>query len=110
MVRYGTAEQFVAMVRSKGGCRFAGIQETAVPSDGALSSLIGLPESQQVVSARDYKFTNNTTTFTVDAPAAGIAVLTETYLPDDFIVTLNGSAASYFRINHAFRGVLIPKA
>lgn len=110
IVRYGTTEQFVTMVKNKSGVPFAGIQENALPADGALSSLMGSSGSQQVVSARDYKFTNNTTTFTVDAPAPGIAVLTETFLPDDFVVTLNGSAASYFRINHAFKGVLIPRA
>jgi hypothetical protein len=110
IARYDSTEQFVTMVRSKSGAPFAAIQESALPANGALSRMTGLPGSQRVVSARDYIFTNNTTTFTIDAPAAGIAVLTETFLPDDFVVTLNGSAASYFRINHAFKGVLVPQA
>ena len=60
--------------------------------------------------AHDYRLTNNTTTFTVDATAPGVAVLTEAYVPGDFRVTLNGAPADYFRVNHAFRGVRIPAA
>ena len=108
--KYDTTEQFVAMVRNKRGAPFAGIQDGVLAADSTLSSLISPSGTQQVVSARDYKFTNNTTTFTVDAPAAGMAILTEVFLPQDFVVTLNGSAVSYFRINHAFKGVLVPRA
>jgi hypothetical protein len=108
--KYDTTEQFVAMVRNRRGTPFAGIQESGLPAGGTLSSIISQSGSQQVVSARDYKFTNNTTTFTVDAPAAGMAILTEVFLPQDFVVTLNGSVVSYFRVNHAFKGVFVPKA
>ena len=62
------------------------------------------------VPAHDYGLTNNTTTFTVDATAPGVAVLTEAYVPGDFRVTLNGAPVEYFRVNHAFRGVRIPAA
>jgi hypothetical protein len=31
-------------------------------------------------------------------------------VPGDFRVTLNGTPADYFRVNHAFRGVKIPGA
>lgn len=66
--------------------------------------------AEAFAAARDYRLTNNTTTFTVDAPSAGVAVLTEAYVPDDFRVTVNGVAAKYFRVNHAFRGVNLPAA
>jgi uncharacterized membrane protein YfhO len=59
------------------------------------------------IPARDYRLTNNTTTFTINAPAPGVAVLTEAYVPGDFRVTLNGAPVDYFRVNHAFRGVRI---
>ena len=39
-----------------------------------------------------------------------MAVLTESYLKDDFRATLNGKAVPYFRVNHAFKGVSIPSA
>lgn len=60
------------------------------------------------VAADEYALTTNSTSFRVRAPGPGIAVLTETYLPRDFIVTINGRPASYFRVNHAFKGVRLP--
>jgi hypothetical protein len=107
---YDSTEQFVAMVRNNPG-PFAAIQRSDTAASGAIISTgESPPPKQPIVPARDYKFTNNTTTFTVDASGPGIAVLTETYWPGDFFVQINGSAASYFRVNHAFRGVKIPTA
>jgi hypothetical protein len=31
-------------------------------------------------------------------------------MPRDFVATLNGARTRYFRVNHAFKGVLIPAA
>ncbi len=67
-----------------------------------------LTPSGEVVHGRSYKLTANTTRFIVRAPRAGVAVLTETFLGGDFQVTLNGRRASYFRVNHAFKAVVIP--
>ena len=55
----------------------------------------------------DYHLTTNTTRFTVDAPHAGMIVLTEAWLPDDFIATVNGRRTGYVRVNHAFKGVFV---
>ena len=38
------------------------------------------------------------------------SVLTESWMADDFIATLNGRRIPYFRVNHAFKGVVIPSA
>src|SRR5207253_5779014 len=65
---------------------------------------------RQVVPATDYKLTNNTTSFTVAAPGPGIAVLGESYEEGNFRVTVNGSPASYFRLNHVFKGIRIDGA
>jgi hypothetical protein len=46
----------------------------------------------------------------VRAPKAGVAVLSETFLPNDFRATLNGRRVRYFRVNHAFKAVRIPSA
>jgi hypothetical protein len=66
--------------------------------------------SGAVVPATQYRLTTNTTTFHLRAPHAGVAVLSESYMPDDFIATLNGESVPYFRVNHAFKGVAIPGA
>ena len=69
----------------------------------------GLP-GRQVVAATGYRLTGNTTAFALDAPSAGVAVLTEAYEEGNFRVTVNGAPAPYFRVNHAFCGVPIPQA
>ena len=39
-----------------------------------------------------------------------MAVLAETYYLNDFEVTVNGRPADYFRVNHTFKGVVLPAA
>ena len=60
--------------------------------------------------ATGYRLTANTTTFVVDAPGPGLAVLAESFYRDDFQVTVDGRPAVYFRVNHAFKGVTIAGA
>lgn len=60
--------------------------------------------------AYDYALTTNSTTFTVDAPGPGVIVLSESYYPRDFQVTLNDDPVPYFRVNHAFKGIGVPRA
>jgi hypothetical protein len=62
------------------------------------------------IPARGYILTGNTTSFVVRASRPGLAVLTETFLPDDFRATLNGRRVPYFRVNHAFKAVAIPSS
>ena len=65
---------------------------------------------RKIVPAGGYRLTGNTTTFTINAPARGLAVLTEAFEEGNFRVTVNGAPAPYFRVNHAFCGVPIPEA
>jgi hypothetical protein len=64
--------------------------------------------SDNVVPATGYRITPNTTSFAIRAPGPGIAVLGETFLPDDFHATLNGTRVPYFRVNQAFKAITIP--
>ncbi|PYI94256.1 MAG: hypothetical protein DME97_01990 [Verrucomicrobia bacterium] len=104
---YDRVEQFLDLLRQADSHPFAAAQagDATVPDveRTAVAPAAAIP-------AHDYRLTNNTTTFTVDAPAPGVAVLTEAYVPGDFRVTLNGAPVDYFRVNHAFRGVKIPAA
>ena len=100
---YDRVDQFLELLRQADSRPFAAIQ----------SGEAAIPTSDQVapaVPAHDYRVTSNTTTFIIDAPGAGVAVLTEAYVAGDFRVTLNGAPADYFRVNHAFRGLKIPAA
>ncbi len=100
----GTAEAFARQLASADARPFAAIAR-------GMSGPPTLPDdlaSRTVKPASDYRLTANSTGFTVDAPSAGVAVLTETFYPDSFQVSLDGKPAPYFRVNHAFKAVSIP--
>ncbi len=85
---------------------FAAVLEGDTRASEATS---GLPRrAGRAVPADHYVLTSNTTSFRVRADTEGIAVLGETYLPDEFIATLNGTEVPYFRVNHVFKAVRIP--
>ena len=60
-----------------------------------------------VVAATDYQLTSNSTSFRVEAPVSGVVVLTETHIPGDIHVTINGRRGEVMTVNHAFRGIEI---
>jgi len=107
---YETLRGFVSMVNEGDGSPFAAVQRPDLDSRPELAALL-LPENgENAIPALNYELTNNTTAFEIDAPGKGLAVLTETYMDGDFQVTLNGNKVPYFRVNHAFKGVIIPEA
>ncbi|HEU5078052.1 MAG TPA: hypothetical protein VFT72_02500 [Opitutaceae bacterium] len=75
-----------------------------------LTERMGLRIGSLTQPARDYDLGPNSTKFTVSAPTAGVAVLMENYLSDDFQVKVNGRVAPYLRVNHAFKAVALPAA
>ena len=106
LAHYKTAEDFARLVGGADHRPLAAMQDngtTASPLPTALSH-------RQVVAATGYRMTGNTTHFSLEAPSAGVAVLTEAYEEGNFRVTVNGAPAPYFRVNHAFCGVPIPQA
>jgi len=68
------------------------------------------PGPPVVVPAKQYRLQANATWFTIVAPSPGVAVLHESWLAGDFSATLDGKPVPYWRINHAFKGILIPSA
>jgi hypothetical protein len=68
------------------------------------------PPSGRSIPAEAYELTVNTSRFRVRTPGPGVAVLTEAFMPQDFLAMLNGAPTPYFRVNHAFKGVFIPAA
>jgi len=106
LARYDTVHDFAAQVSTGDRRPFA----TAQNDQTDLPALPARLDDRTVQRATDYRLTANKTTFTVDAPASGIAVLTEAYYERDFEVTMDGKPVPYFRVNHAFKGVAIPSA
>jgi hypothetical protein len=112
-VAYNDEQDFPELVRSGTGRPFAAIARSDVAEQhglGALPNQIASPQSDAVVPAIDYQLTSNTTSFKVNAPGPGLAVLTEPYIADDFKVLINGQPSGYFRVNGAFKGVALPQA
>jgi len=108
---YDTVGQFLEMIRGDPSRPLAAVQKDDISAATVqVITASGSASGSRIVPARDYRLTNNTTTFVVDAPAPGVVVLTEAYQPGDFIARVNGVRSNYFRINHAFRGIKIPKA
>jgi len=87
---------------------FASVQS----DDGAaVDEVTALPRSASAVSAAyDYVLTTNTTSFSVQTAGPGLAVLSEAHVDRDFRATLNGAPVPYIRVNHALKGVGIPRA
>jgi hypothetical protein len=107
MLTYSDAADLFQKARDL-GTPFAAVQST---ERQAITTTSAIPPADGIVVAADtYRLSVNTTSFHVHAPKAGVAVLTETFLPSDFRATLNGRPAHYFRVNHAFKAVRIPAA
>lgn len=101
---YTQPSDLLAQVR-RAGHPIASIQT----GDGEAATLTsGLSGPGKVVAADQYVLTTNTTQFHLRTSGQGIAVLSESYLPDDFIATLNDQNVDYFRVNHAFKALIIP--
>jgi hypothetical protein len=101
-------ENFTELLCTGDGKPFAALVPDE-PADTAPAKPASLAD-RVVVAATDYRLTENSTAFTIDAPAAGFAVLGNSFEPGNWRVTLDGKPAECFRVNHAFLGVKIPEA
>ena len=106
---YDSLSQFINMVIRSNGHPFAAIERADLERNPSLAPLVTEQTGSQVVAAEDYRFTTNSTSFKVVAPRPGMIILTEAYAPKDFSVTLNGKSVPSFRLNHAFKGVMIER-
>ena len=107
---YDEAPDFVQQIKSSDGRPFAATQRQSAAEAPPLPTLSHDLRDRTVVPARDYRLTENTTSFTVHADAPGVIVLTETFWPGDFRAELNGRKVPVLRLNHAFNGVAIETA
>jgi hypothetical protein len=105
---YPDASGFMAMLQNGDGRPFAAAQASDSATRWAVGGLLGEPlAGRLVIPATDYRLTEDSTSFSVDAPVAGIAVLTEAYWPGYPRCEIDGQSAKVVRINHAFEGILV---
>lgn len=107
---YSDPAQFCSWIKAGDGRPFAAIARGDWTRMSPLPRVSGDLSSRQVRAAADYRLTTNTTSFTVTATGPGFIVLSEAYEPGNFRVTVNGEAAPYIRVNHAFKGVYVDAA
>jgi hypothetical protein len=104
---YEKAEDLGGLIHDQGDRPFAAMQSSDWPDVPDLSRDLATRTS---TGASEYVLTNNTTSFSVEAPRPGLVVLHENWFRDDIRVTLNGTPTRALRVNHSFRGVHLPEA
>ncbi len=97
-VAFYQTNELADFVRNANGVPFA-----AVRSDKTMKP----KTNREVVEGKDYSMTSNSTSFQIEAPSSGMVVLSETHIPEDIHVTVNGEPRDVIFVNHAFRGVYI---
>jgi len=107
---YNEPAEFIEKIRGAEGRPFASAQRSDATAVTALAKIPGDMAARTFTPATAYKLTENTTAFTVRANGPGVVMLNEVLWPNDFRVELNGHAAPVLRLNHAFKGVVIPAA
>jgi hypothetical protein len=104
---YGTVAELLDYVRTAKS-PFAAIESTDRPAIAMVERLAR--NAARTIPATAYELTTNTTAFDIEAPSAGLVVLHEAWLAGDFVVSINDKTSGYIRVNHAFKGVLVPAA
>ena len=111
--RIGIYEQPADLVRAIRGAQgkpFAAAQRTDHAAQAALAPISSDLASRSVTPASEYHLTENTTSFSVRASGPGVIMLTEALWPGDFRVAVNGNKGAVIRLNHAFKGIVVPAA
>ena len=89
---------------------FAAVEKTAYLLDPTMVGRFDKePAGRTVVPASHYRLTANRTSFDIDAPHAGVVVLAESFYPDAISAWINGRPTPVFRVNHAFRGIVVDR-
>lgn len=99
VVTYRTPEELLQIMARSDGKPFAALQRPGEPSFPS--------PTRTIAPAYNYDLGVNRTSFTIDAPAPGLAILTEAFESDNFIATVDGVPVPYDRVNHAFKAAPI---
>jgi hypothetical protein len=102
---YRDTKDLARIVKEGDGRPFAAVST----EDRPRIPLPGESGERIVVKAEKYRLTNNTTSFEIEAPSPGMAVLMEANIRGDIWATVDGVDAPCAMVDYAFRGVLIDK-
>jgi len=105
---YGSIKELAAEIERRPG-PFVGIPEQQIERNPDLRQFVRESDFRaHIIPGVRYKLTSNSTSFSIDAPSAGVVYLGEADEPGDFQVTVNGVETSYFAANHAFKAIVLP--
>ena len=105
--RYTQPADLVNRILHGDGRPFAAAQAPDLPAGSPPRSLPDELAGRTVTPAAAYRLTEDSTAFSVTAPASGIAVLTETGWAGYGQAEVDGRPAPLYRVNHAFLGVFL---
>jgi len=107
---YAEPAELIAKLRGSAGTPFAAVQKSDASAIAAVARIARPASDAVAIAATAYRLTENSTSFRVAADGPGMIVLTEAYWAGDFRAEVNGRSTPIFRVNHAFRGVLVDAA
>ncbi len=107
---YDKIDELVGRIREANGRPLAAVAAAEAAREQTLAALMNRTGDATTVSATNYRLTENTTAFDVHATGPGVVVLLEAWWPGDFRARVNGRGAAVVRVNHAFKGVVVPAA
>lgn len=108
IIPYASADDLVHLIKEGDGRPFVAIQ---APSDSLqTASVPDKWKNRVIVPGTQYNLRSSRTSFTVDCPKAGFALLLEKWMPDSFRAWVDGVPAEVLRVNHCFKAVRIPSA
>jgi hypothetical protein len=107
---YDQPAEFVQKIKTGDGRPFAAAQRDVFAAEPALAALAREFADRTIVAATNYRLTENTTAFDIRASGPGVVVLSEAFWPGDFRAEVNGRRTPILRLNHAFKGVVVPGA
>jgi hypothetical protein len=107
---YDQPAEFVGKIKTGDGRPFAAVQRDVLAGESALAALGREYNGRTITAATNYRLTENTTAFDIRASGPGVVVLNEAFWPGDFRAAINERRAPVLRLNHAFKGVVVPAA
>jgi len=106
---YGGVDDFVSALGKDGGTPFVAMSRADLAGHPELLMLVAGSGSSTIQPASGYRLETNVTSFEIDAPASGVALLAETYVAQGFTVEVNGASHPVLRLNHALKGVYLDR-
>jgi hypothetical protein len=107
---YHGVDDLVSLLEQFGASPFAAVSEENLAARSELRALSESSAPAIILPAHGYRLGVNETSFEIEAPSRGVALLSEAYVEGGFTAEVNGVASEVLRLNHALKGVRLDRA